>query len=238
MTNVEPLPGVALADLRAHKLEATQRLLGATIAVSDEDWQEPVALPGWTRAHVATHLARNADAMRRLAGNAMHGTDDPMYPGDRDEEIERGSERTGLELQIDLDTSAGLLNDCFDQVSAEAWSRPVALADGSLLPLAQLPLARLFEVEVHHVDLRIGHTMDDIDDEIAGWLLQWAVLRMQHKRARLDVRISSTAGHLFEFGNPALAAVSGTPQSLLAWLTGRPGAEAPLGADAIALPAL
>mgnify|MGYP003622708592 CR=1 FL=1 len=50
-----------LETLRKRVQEATQRLLGDTIGISDDDWNGPSGLPGWSRAHVAAHLAANAD---------------------------------------------------------------------------------------------------------------------------------------------------------------------------------
>ncbi len=52
----------SIIGLRLRKREATQALLGDTIRLGDDQWQEPSDLPGWTRAHVATHIARNAEA--------------------------------------------------------------------------------------------------------------------------------------------------------------------------------
>ena len=98
--------------VRRRKLEATQQLLGDTIMIEEDAWHEPSALPGWTRAHVATHLARSADAFSRLAESAHYGVGMPLYLSDRDRftDIERGAERRALDLQIDLDTSAGRLH--------------------------------------------------------------------------------------------------------------------------------
>ena len=62
-----------VASLRKYKVEATQRLLGDTIAISEQAWQEPSRLPGWTRAHVAAHLARNADALVRAVDSVLMG---------------------------------------------------------------------------------------------------------------------------------------------------------------------
>ena len=45
---------------------ATQSLLRDTIDLDEEQWHAPSLLPGWSRAHVATHIARNADALRRV----------------------------------------------------------------------------------------------------------------------------------------------------------------------------
>ncbi len=38
---------------------ATTRYLGALTDLTDEDMRAPSQLPGWSRGHVVTHLARN-----------------------------------------------------------------------------------------------------------------------------------------------------------------------------------
>ena len=62
-----------LDKVRALVRHATQRLLGDTISVSDDDWRAASRLPDWTRGHVATHLARHADGMGRLVEWARTG---------------------------------------------------------------------------------------------------------------------------------------------------------------------
>src|SRR4051794_31115913 len=114
----EPSPTPQLAELRALVVAATQRLLGSTIVVSDEEWAAPSRLPGWSRGHVATHLARQADGLGRLVDGAATGVRQPMYdsPEARTAEIEQGAGRTGLELQTDLDTSAERLTEAFERL--------------------------------------------------------------------------------------------------------------------------
>ena len=72
-----------MAHLRRRKREATQALLGDTISISDEAWQQPSRLDGWTRAHVATHIARNADGLRRVAHGLLTHSPGQMYPDPR-----------------------------------------------------------------------------------------------------------------------------------------------------------
>src|ERR671914_2739458 len=113
-----------LETLRGLVNAATARLLGDTIAVRDEDWQAPSRLPGWSRGHVASHIARQADGMVRLTEWARTGERQDMYASaeQREADIEQGSGRTGLELQIDLDTSAGRLGGAFEAMDeAGAW---------------------------------------------------------------------------------------------------------------------
>ena len=55
-----------LETLRGLVTTATQQLLGDTISVTDEDWRAQSRLPEWSRGHVATNLARQADGIVRL----------------------------------------------------------------------------------------------------------------------------------------------------------------------------
>lgn len=229
MADLSLLAALAIDQVRARKLSATQRLLGATIAISDEDWQEPSLLPGWTRAHVATHIARNADFLRQLV--TTQGEHDAVsYGPEREMAIERGSERSALDLQIDLDTSAGQLNDCFDEVEDDGWDLPVTLPDGWEVPISALPMLRLYEVELHHVDLGIGYVVDDIDDETAGWLLSWKSVQLDHRAAQ-PMTLACTDGLELEIGD-AGPRVRGSRQELLGWLTGRSDAR-PAGSETI-----
>lgn len=231
-----------IAAVRHRKMEATQHLLGDTIRLSDPEWQSPSLLPGWTRAHVATHLARNANGLRRAALGVINGAPETMYrsESERQGEIERGSERTGLELQIDLDTSAGELNQTLDDLMAlpaETLAAPVALRPNFSVPAHLLANARLAEVVLHRIDLGIGFTIDDVDDDIAGWLLDWVLLRLS---TRIDIprlRLVSTSGRVATtgtFGDPV--EVSGDDRHLVGWLTGRSDTSALNNADLAVLP--
>jgi maleylpyruvate isomerase len=55
---------------------ATDRVLATATALSDAQAREPSLLPGWTRGHLLTHIARNADGMVNLlrwAGRRLDG---------------------------------------------------------------------------------------------------------------------------------------------------------------------
>jgi maleylpyruvate isomerase len=46
------------------EVAASQRALESTLeTLTDQQAREPSRLPGWSRGHVVTHLARNADAL-------------------------------------------------------------------------------------------------------------------------------------------------------------------------------
>lgn len=231
------LPGVSVEDVLQRVLTTTQRLLGATIAVSDEDWQRPTSLPGWTRAHVASHLARNADALRVLAGNVVHHGDREPYPLDPAWEIERGSERGALDLQIDLDTSAGRLADAFEAVGeAGLWESPVTLPSLCRATARDLPLARLSEVTLHHVDMDLGFTTDDVSAEDAGWILQLRAHRLTDLGFE-PFSMRSDDGQTFDVSGGGRV-VTGSRQQLLGWVTCRRPDAPVVGADGLDVPVL
>lgn len=226
--------GVTAAQVRQRKREATQRLLGDTITISDEAWQEPSRLPGWTRAHVASHLARNADGFRRTLTGLVQHTSTRMYPSEAEKvaDIEAGSLRGALELQIDLDTSAGQLAQAFDQLEEAAYDEVVQLAPGQRLPVSVLPLARLNEVVLHHVDLDCGFSVDDVDGDIARWLLEWNCQLVGDSDLFPALQVVSHSGWEARIGGPGEPQlVRGTDKRLLGWLTGRSGADLLEGAE-------
>jgi maleylpyruvate isomerase len=241
MTAAASLATTQLETLRGLVRTATQRLLGDTILVADEQWRAPSRLPDWTRGHVATHIARNADGIVRLAQWALTGKRLDMYasPEQRANEIEAGAGRSGLDLQIDMDTSAGRLSSAFDELDgAEAWDAVVEMSRGVKVPARLTPLARLLEVVIHHVDLDIGYEIPDIDTQTAEWLLEWCAFRLRDREDFPKLELSSDSGFTTTVGSVGEpVAVSGSSGDLLGWLLSRTDASAVSGADGLTLPA-
>jgi maleylpyruvate isomerase len=85
------------------EIDAGDRRLYDTIGrLTDADVRQPSLLPGWTRGHVLTHLARGGNALRNVL------LDDPAYPSQdaRDADIEAGAGRTIADLEADVRASA------------------------------------------------------------------------------------------------------------------------------------
>jgi len=82
-------------DLQSRIAESTGRLLATAAELTDDQAREPSLLPGWSRGHVLTHLARNADGLRNLLIWARTGVVTPQYPSGqaRDAAIEPGAGR-------------------------------------------------------------------------------------------------------------------------------------------------
>lgn len=218
-----------ITHVRSLLAAADRRLLGDTIALSDDDWRAPSRLPGWTRGHVATHLARHAEAFARLASWARTGVEQPMYPTDRDAAIEAGAGRNGLTIQTDLDTATGLLDKEFDAVTdTAAWARPVRLRDRQGLPAARLPAGRLAEVIIHHVDLDVGVAVADLDQPMAEVALGWCAFRVAPRPGFPRLRLTTGCGRAYDLGPQAggdVVEVGGPANLLLGWITGRSGTD-------------
>lgn len=230
-----------LKRLRMLVADATQKLLGDTIEVTDEDWRRSSTLPGWSRGHVATHLARQADGLARLASWAETGERHEMYasPEQREADIEAGASRSGLDLQIDLDTSATRLEAAFAAVEeAGAWDHQVTLRGGAVVPARLVPLARLLEVVIHHVDLDIGFGVADVDGATAEWLLEWCSFRLRDRDEFPQLELHADSGFTITVGNSGRPlTISGSSAHLLGWLTKRADTSAVSGDEGLQLPA-
>ncbi|HVM65152.1 MAG TPA: maleylpyruvate isomerase family mycothiol-dependent enzyme [Acidimicrobiales bacterium] len=219
---------------------ATDRVLTSLRAAVDA-LEEPSRLPGWTRAHVATHLARNADSFTWMLDGAAAGEQREQYPGGpatRAAAIDAGSRRPGVEVVSDVRRAAERFSAACTRMPEAAWSFPV-LASAGEVPAAYLIWARLREVEVHHTDLGLRYAPADwpgafIDAELPRRLDALAD-RLPRGTAARVVRVPD--GEVREAGaGPASLAVSGPGYALLAWLLGRDatGLDAPGGLPPLA----
>ena len=115
-------------DAAQHRLSdeldtATQRLIDDARIMTISDLRAPSLLPGWTRGHVLSHLARGADAMRNLLRGARAGQDRPAYasPEARDADIDRSAAAEAKDLVDDLVGSALALRTVARQLPDTAW---------------------------------------------------------------------------------------------------------------------
>ncbi|HEY5155071.1 MAG TPA: maleylpyruvate isomerase N-terminal domain-containing protein, partial [Acidimicrobiales bacterium] len=102
---------------------AHRRLLASVDGLGDEQMAEPSSLPGWTRAHVISHLARNADSHTWLFEGAMVGEVRHQYPSleTRQEEIEAGADRAPQVLRDDLRAACDRLESAWRDLGDHGW---------------------------------------------------------------------------------------------------------------------
>jgi maleylpyruvate isomerase len=152
---------------------ATDRLLDAGRALDEHAVRGDSRLPGWTRAHVLAHVARNAEALTNLLRGARTGTPGVAYASQeaRETAIEVGARQTVDALVADLESTAGLFRAEADRLAADDWSTPVRLLHGSEFPAGELIVRRMVEVEFHHVDLDVGYTWRDWPSPFAEYSL-------------------------------------------------------------------
>lgn len=205
---------------------ATERLTEAVSGLAPEAVTEPSLLPGWTRGHVLTHLARNAEALVNLLTWARTGEETPMYPSEeaRDKDIEEGAGRPLDEQLNDLRLTAERFALAVEEMPLQAWAAQVRTRHGGVYPAAELPAKRLAEVLLHHVDLGIGYTCDDLPSDFVERELASVIDRLSGHEGIAAVRLRDTgSGEVWLIGasaEPELT-VAGSARQLLAWVTGR-----------------
>ena len=132
--------------------------------MGDDAFAKPSALPGWTRAHVLTHVARNADAMINLLTWARTGVPTPAYASreQRDADIEAGAGRTPAEIRADLIASSDRLAAAVRAMPEEAWSARIADTRGRRMVASDMLWLRAREMWIHAIDLDVGASFADL----------------------------------------------------------------------------
>ncbi|MFF0390075.1 maleylpyruvate isomerase family mycothiol-dependent enzyme [Kitasatospora sp. NPDC004615] len=229
-------PAAALEQLAA----ATGQLLRTASGFTDADVRAPSLLPGWSRGHVLTHLARNADGGRRLLGWARTGMEAAEYPSlaARDEQIEAGAGRGAAELLADLRCSAVAFEAEYRRMPPEAWHRTVRWTRGQERPALRAADARLCEVLVHHADLDAGYTPAHWPADFVEAMLGRVVASFAAREHAPAMRLHATdTGATYGTSGPRQPVVGGPQHALLAWLMGRSLGADLLVRNALALPA-
>jgi maleylpyruvate isomerase len=170
----------------------------------------PSLLPGWSRGHLLTHVARNADSFVRVLEAARRGEVTTQYEGGvegRNADIEAGSGRDWESLVADVRSSAWRLDEVF--AAQDRWDLAMTNSAGEAVPHSDLPGRRLREVVVHHADLGDGGYTP------ADWPADY--VREELRRMEMVYNARQPMGIT---GLPD-AALRATPLERLCWLLGR-----------------
>jgi maleylpyruvate isomerase len=153
---VQSPPGIELVRT------STRRVLQSIDELSDDEAHAPSRLPGWSRAEVVTHLARNADGVRGMVEAAARDEVERMYPGGAQQRlagIEAGRDEPAATLRVDLRRSADLLTEAWNALPDDAWDRTGRASMERTM--RDFVWVRWRELEVHHVDLDVGYESSD-----------------------------------------------------------------------------
>ena len=205
---------------------ATARFLGSVADLTDADVRAPSVLPDWSRGHVISHLARNADALTNVLHAAETGAGDAMYASNeqREADIEAGAGRSAAELKADVVAACGRWVQAANEVHRSHLDAPVRrLPGGETWPAYRAGVMRWTEVEVHHADLGIGYTAADWPADFVSALMKRRHRELETAGVGLSWRATDT-GETWTTGDGP--EVTGTAADLVWWLLGRGAGDA------------
>ena len=219
-------PAAAAGELMRQIDSSTARLLETAARMTDEQARAASLLPGWSRGHVLTHIARNADGLRNLLIWARTGVVTPQYSdaGERERGIAAGAGRSAAELRTDVAESAAAFAGEADSLRLDDWSTEVRGMRGAPHPAWFTLSRRLTEVEIHHVDLSAGYGPEDWPAAFASASLARIAADFAYDEAPSARLVAPDAGLALQIGPPSATPaveVSGPAWAMLAWLVGR-----------------
>ncbi|MFD5398939.1 maleylpyruvate isomerase family mycothiol-dependent enzyme [Streptomyces sp. NPDC127097] len=228
--------------------EATDRLLVSVSKLDDAAIGEPSLLPGWTRGHVLAHLARNADALGNLLTWARTDVRTPMYASAeaRERDIEQGADRPLAAQLEDLRETAARFDAAMEALPESRRAFEVEMRNGVVERADRLPLRRLAELELHHVDLGVGHTLDQLSPAFVDRELEFlSAIKFAGHPDLPPLELRADDGRRWRTGGPATGpdaaaaplVVTGSATALVGWLTGR-GDSGELDSHGCVLPAV
>jgi maleylpyruvate isomerase len=203
----------------------TEFLVRAVGALPDDAFREPCALPGWTRAHLVAHVARNAEALTRLATWARTGVETPMYPDPdaRAADIESTAKAPVDTLRAELLSTARDLDAALAALDEQTWQATVRSAQGRAMPAADVPWMRIREVWLHAVDLDAGASLEDVPAEVVDTLLDDATGMLSGREGCPSAVLAPTdRDRTWQLGEPGGdVEVRGPAAGVMGWLIGR-----------------
>jgi maleylpyruvate isomerase len=202
-------------------------------AVDDLDdlaMRAPTPLTGWTRGHVVSHLARNADGLVNLLHWARTGIESPMYTSraDREADIQEGANRLARVQQEDLKAAEERFFMATEVMTDDAWDTVVVNGQGKSISASRVPWMRLTELLVHHVDLDLGVGFEqaveltgDQTEQLVDCVVAAYDDHADVPAVRLAVELPAGGERTWLLGDGEPSEVRAPAADALAWLTGR-----------------
>jgi maleylpyruvate isomerase len=215
--DVAPAPD--LADLLA---AADQALVRTVDGLTDAAYAEPSLLPDWSRAHVVAHLTLNAEGLAAVLHGAHLGRPRTMYASNdaRNDDIAELAATEPAELRERFLASIGRFGDALAAMADDDWDGTFERTPdaGTRIRLANVPLMRLREVQIHHADLDAGYTADDWPTGFRTVLLD-SLTRFPSPPLEARPTDLDRTWHYGQGGGGPV--VTGTSAAIGWWLTGR-----------------
>jgi maleylpyruvate isomerase len=212
------------ADLLDQFRRGEEFLFAQVAALDDDALTRPCLLEGWSRLHLVSHLARNADALINLLVWASSGVETPMYRSaeQRATDIEVGATRPPAVVRADAVAASTRLLAVADMLPEAAWSAPIRTARGRPIEAGEVPWMRVRESWVHGVDLGGGAGFADIPVAVVARLVAEVATGLAGRQDCPALVVRPTGGGEHRIGGPGdPAEVTGPAPAVLAWLVGR-----------------
>lgn len=221
--------------------EGEARFISQLDGLTEDELRADSALPDWSRAHVAAHVARNAEAVARLLNWARTGEQTPMYPDieTRNRDIEDSARLEPDALRADVSRTSAQFDADIQSLPERAWTARVRTLQGREIPASAALWMRVREVWLHMVDLGAGVSVESWPGDLVDAVLDDVTATMTGREDAPSLRLRATdRDREWQIGpeggdaksqdpahDRAHQDVSGTAANLLAWLTGRSTGE-------------
>jgi maleylpyruvate isomerase len=214
--------------------DGQEQVYDAAAALGPADVHGASRLAGWSRGHVLSHLARNADALVNLLDWARTGAESRMYssPTERADGIDEGADRELPEQLADLAAANARFLQAASSVEPVRRSFTVLSGQGREIPAHEVPWLRVRETWLHHVDHDAGYDIDALPDAVA-WALTADVAGWMSSRTQATADLASKFGTIRLGPGSVATVIEGSPQRIAGWLTGRSGTSGLTSADVI-----
>lgn len=214
-------------------IEASQRLVRTIDGLSEEQWSGDSLLPGWSRAHVAAHLALNALALEGVLNGVAANNPVPMYASQeaRNQEIDDLAEAGPEQVRFQTLRSVSCFTTAAEEFPQGKADDPVErVPGGSTFPAGAALEMRWREVEFHHADLGAGYSPNDWPQAFAVAAITALTSPEVAPRSwtssfRVLARDAAQSWQIGDDNGQPLITVTGAAADLAWWLAGRGAGE-------------